>query len=273
MKHIAVITGAGSGLGAEFAVEYVRRYAAAQACDEVWLVGRRADALARTATGIRKLGSKIPQVKTLPFDIGGAAGFSAFKQLLSEQSAAAPFTIVLLVNNAGFGIYGAFASTFPDEVLQMIDVNVYALTGFCAAALPFMQKGSYIVNVASMAAFLPVGNFAVYAAAKSYVLSFSLSLRAELCDRGIGVTAVCPGQTATEFARRAVHNSSAVMPQGAKDPYKVAAHALRCTFKNRPFALFGISWKLQAFASRFIGKGFFAWFTFKFVKRIPDSVR
>lgn len=269
MKRIAVITGASSGLGAAFAVQYAARYAAAQRCDELWLIARRADRLDETKRLITaSCSAPRLHIRTIPLDISGSGGVRQFQTLLRQEAACNPFTLILLINNAGFGIYGPFADTPPDEVLSMIDTDIYALTGFCAAALPVMQPGAHIINTASLAAFLPVGNYAVYAAAKSYVMSFSLSLNAELKGRNIGVTAVCPGQVATEFAQRALGRASAKMPRGAQDPHVIAAHGLRCAFRHAPLAVWGWQWKLQAFASRFVGRSLFATVSFRWIKRL-----
>lgn len=269
MKRVAVITGASSGLGAAFALQYATCYGAAQQCDELWLIARRLDRLDETKRQITAAGCDLHlHIRNISFDISGADGVQRFQELLRREAVRNPFTLILLINNAGFGIYGPFADTSQTELLSMIDTGIYALTGFCAAALPYMQAGAYIINMASLAAFLPVGNYAVYAAVKSYVMSFSLSLRAELKNRNIGVTAVCPGQVDTEFAQRALGCASAKMPRGAQNPQMIAAHGLRCAFNHAPLAVWGLRWKLQAFAARFIGRSLFATVSFRFIKRL-----
>ncbi len=268
MKRIAVITGASAGLGAEFAVQYASRAAEQNSCDELWLIARRRTALERVKTEINtSIGGAVLAVRTIALDIAGKAGVASFEQLLAEEKSSQPIQVVMLINNAGFGIYGAFRESDTASQLDMIEVNCTALTGFCAAALPFMQQGGCIINTASMAAFLPVGKFAVYAATKAYVLNFSLALRNELKKDGITVIALCPGQIDTEFAKRAVNSPQAAM-SGAKNPKKIAAHCLSCAEKKKAVAIWGLSWKIQAFFSRFIGRNFFGWLSFNHITRI-----
>ncbi|MGP1577396.1 MAG: SDR family NAD(P)-dependent oxidoreductase [Treponema sp.] len=267
MRRIAIITGASSGFGAEFALQYARDYAAKQGCTELWLMARDSGRLHTVQTTIEC--KNFLTIRCFAYDIAGEAGLRHFQQLLMEEKQYGDFSIILLINNAGFGIYGSFYDTEPVQLLDMINLNVYTATGCCSAVLPFMQRGACIVNTVSMAAFLPVGKFCVYAATKAYLLSFSISLRTELQEHGITVLAFCPGQAQTGFAARAVSSSDAYM-QGAKKTAPLVHHCLRCLEKKRAYALYGIQWKLQAFFSRFIGKRFFAWFTFHFIMRIKN---
>ena len=109
-----------------------------------------------------------------------------------------------VVNNAGFGLVGSAANLDRDEQLAMIDLNIRALTELSLAFLDSLARHrGGILNVASIAAFLPGPGMAVYYASKAYVLSFSEALHRELADRGIRVTALCPGPVPTEFQARA----------------------------------------------------------------------
>ena len=170
------------------------------------------------------------------------------------------------MNNAGFGTYGPFEETPVQRELDMINLNVYALTGITHAALPYLRKGSRIINVASLASFIPLGNFAVYAATKAYVLSFSCGIGAELADRGITVTAVCPGPVSTEFAAVASNGARKEVLKGI-DPVRVAAHSLTCAKKGKSTAILTSKWKFKAFMSRFMGRFFFARYTYVHEKR------
>ncbi len=280
MKRIHIITGASSGLGAE----YARQLAVTRPVDELWLFARRRERLEELAAEISEI-EKCPLVKVFPADLSGSAGVYAVTTALHEESLhktseneqpTTPIELVsdgkdaiiidTLVNNAGFGTYGPFEETPAERELNMIDLNVYALTGITHAALPYLKENSRIINVASLAAFIPLGNFAVYAATKSYVLSFSCALGAELKDKGITVTAVCPGPVSTEFAEVA-SNGARKNVVGGKDPGKVVAHSLRCTDRKRPMAIYAIKWKFKAFMSRFVGRVFFARHTYVHGKR------
>ena len=134
----------------------------------------------------------------------------------------------------------------------MIDLNCKALTAFTLHSIPFMRKNSRIIQIASAAAFLPQREFSVYAATKSYVYSFSLSLREELRGRGIGVTAVCPGPVATEFFKVAGNEGKlrAVKALFMAKPKRVAVHALIDSVLNRPISIYGLPMKLFYFFSQ-----------------------
>ena len=148
----------------------------------------------------------------------------------------------------------------------MIDTNCSTLAGLCGLAIPFMNEKSTIINVASLAAFLPLGNFAVYAATKSYVLSFSVALAAELKDKGIHVLAMCPGSVSTEFANVASNGARKEVLHGYPAD-KTVKHALKCASNKKHIALWAHKWKITAFFSRFIGRFFGARFTFIHNKR------
>lgn len=264
MKRIIIVTGASSGLGIEFARQLVRTRDA----DEIWLIARRKDkleGLANELSGLRK-GEAYIISRVIALDLGGSSGVRHFQKLLEDERAAGEFAIDTLVNNAGFGTYGTFRETPLDRELEMIDVNVYALTGLCHAALPFMGKGSMIINVASLAGFIPLGNFAVYGATKAYVLSFSTALAAEVADSGIFVSTVCPGPVDTEFASVASNGAREKVVDG-KNPAAVVAHCLRSAGKGRHIAIMAVKWKFKAFMSRFMGRYYFARHTYVHEKR------
>lgn len=171
-----------------------------------------------------------------------------------------------LINNAGFGTYGTFMETNLDRQLEMIDLNVSTLTGLCHLCVPYMNKGSLLVNVASLASFIPLGNFAVYGATKAYVLSFSIALAAEIADSGIFVSTLCPGPVDTEFAQIASNGARKKVIDG-RDPAAVVEHCLLLSSQGKRVAIMAIKWKLKAFLSRFVGRYFFARHSFIHEKR------
>ena len=186
MPRIAIVTGASSGIGAAFA----RRLDADGGLDEIWLVARRADRLAALA-------GELTHAKGIPVALDLAA--TDAHERLAARLVDTGAEVVWLINNAGFGLAGAFAKLDLERQLAMIDLNVRSLTALTGAVLPHMPKGAKIIHVASAAAFKPMGGFAVYAATKSYVLAFGRALAGELAPRGITVTTVCPGPVDTEF--------------------------------------------------------------------------
>ena len=268
MKRVAIVTGASSGLGAEFA-----RQLGAQPCaDEIWLLARRLDRLKEiegAQNQERKNNPALPLARSFEIDLAGRAGLSAFKALLDAEKAIdgdEGFVISVLANNAGFGTYGPFEKTPLEAQLDMIDLNVLSLTGIAGHALPYMKEGSLLINTASLAAFLPLGNFGVYAATKAYVLSFSESLAAEAADRGIKVCALCPGSVSTEFAAVA-SNGARKEVLGGMSAQKTVAHCLKAARRGKKIALWALKWKAAAFLSRFVGRYFGARWTYLHHKR------
>jgi hypothetical protein len=185
--NIAIITGASSGMGVEFALQLDN--ALEYSIDEVWLIARRKEALLEVAQYLEHTS------RVLDMDVTNAAHIMRLKKLLAEEKPC----IRVLVNSAGYGIMGDFASADISDTTGMIDINCKALTNITHMCLPYMRKNSRIIQMASSAAFLPQPNFAVYAATKSYVLSFSRALNQELRKKKIYVTAVCPGPVDTPF--------------------------------------------------------------------------
>lgn len=185
-KNIVIITGASSGLGLEFALQLDLIL---HKTDEIWLIARRKERLLE----LEKLLDT--PVKIIPMDVTDEHDMHAFEKILEIENA----SIRLLINCAGFGLMGRFDSLSMEEQLSMLSVNCEALTRITYYCIPYMKKNSRIIQLASSAAFLPQKNFAIYAATKSYVLSFSMALREELKEKKIWVTAVCPGPVETEF--------------------------------------------------------------------------
>ncbi len=186
----ALITGASAGLGAEFARQLASR------ADTVILVARRIDRLEQFREELSKQAPKL-SVHVRGVDLAAGEQVNQLCDWLQSEGLA----VDLLINNAGLGDRGPFATSTPDRVTDMLQVNVVALTTLTRALLPAMRqrKRGAILNVSSCASFLPMPGFAVYAATKAYVTSFSEALAAELRGSGITVTALCPGPVHTEF--------------------------------------------------------------------------
>ena len=188
--NIAIITGASSGIGIEFARQIDQNL---RKTDEIWLLARRREPMEELARSMK--------IKTsiIPIDITNEKELKQFEEVLEISSP----KITMLVNCAGVGYHGKFAGQNDDELTAMLQLNVMALTMLTKICLPYMRRGSKIVQFASGAAFLPQADFAVYAASKSYVYSFSRALGQELKSLGISVTTVCPGPVDTPFLEQA----------------------------------------------------------------------
>lgn len=206
----ALITGASSGLGEEFA-----RQLAPQASTLI-LVARREDRLEALACELRRPGLTI---HTRKVDLSVSAEVEGLIEWLLQER----FPINLLVNNAGLGDYGHFIRSDWERVRQMLEVNIAALTRLSYALLPTLRvhPEAAILNVASIAGLIPMPKMAVYAATKAYVISFSEALRAELRWTTVRVTALCPGPSPTEFGSTAERQlTGETMP--SPDLFKVA---------------------------------------------------
>lgn len=272
MKDIAIITGASSGMGKEFAIQVAQKYD----FDEIWIVARRLENLKQIADEINKT-KNFEIIKPVQIDLGNIEGVHSLEKLLAQENeklkkAESGIEIGLLINNAGFGTYGPFEETSVTAEMQMVELNCTSLTGLCGIALPYMKNGSVIINTSSLAAFMPLGNFAVYAATKAYVLNFSIALAAELKNRGIKVSALCPGSVSTEFANVA-SNGARKEVKGGIPPQGVVAQCLERAFKGKATSLYRLKWRVTAFMSRFVGRGLVANYTYKHMQRprTPDK--
>ncbi len=237
--RIAVVTGASSGIGREFALQIPKVY---KRLDEIWIVARRTERL----KDLQKQ-CHVP-VRIFDGDMQRDYIFERIEREMERQGA----DIRMLVNAAGYGKTGVFGEIDPDEQLGMIALNCHALTKIIRICLPYLSKGSRIVNVASAAAFSPQPGFAVYAASKSYVYSLSRALGAELKSRGIVVTAVCPGPVATEFFLR-----SGTLPNPFKDAVgadvkQVVRQALQDSVRRKPVSVYGALMKALRIVARLI---------------------
>lgn len=188
--NIAIITGASSGMGMEFARQIDKSL---RKTDEIWLLARRREPMEELARSMQT------KTSVVVIDITNEKELKQFAEVLEIASP----KITMLVNCAGVGYHGRFLEQSDEEITAMLRLNVMALTLLTKICLPYMRKGSKIVQFASGAAFAPQADFAVYAASKAYVYSFSRALRNEMKNRGISVTTVCPGPVDTPFLEQA----------------------------------------------------------------------
>lgn len=233
-KNIIVITGASSGIGLEFARQIDPYF---HGIDEIWLIARSRDRLTETARGM------CHKTRILAMDITKEAQLERLEDTLSEHDA----LIRMLINCAGYGLMGDFTNQDLECELGMVRLNCEALTHITHRCLPFMKRGSRIIQLSSSAAFLPQPGFAVYAATKSYVLSFSRALGEELRDYGIWVTSVCPGPVDTPFFDIAERTGTtlSIKKYTMVKPDRVVAQALRDSYLKRPLSV--CSLPIQAF--------------------------
>lgn len=211
----ALVTGASSGLGEEYARQL------AGSCETLILVARRGELLEKLA-GELSISSPQTEVHCLTADLTLEKECSGLVKMCEAMSLRPD----LLINNAGMGDYGSFSDAEWPKLNAMLQVNVTALTHLCHGFLPGMladsEQGGAIINVSSLASTLPIPDFAVYAATKAYVSSFSEALRLELREYGIPVLAVCPGPVHTNFGKVAMRTEDrASLP--SREGFYVAA--------------------------------------------------
>lgn len=220
----AIITGASSGLGKEFAKAIKKR------CPEIesfWLIARRRDRLNELA---KELGED--KCFVLPLDITTAEAINEYKQVLADSIPEVKY----LINNAGFGKLGDFDSIPWEDCAAQVSLNCTALTCITNLTVPYIIKGGEIINISSIASFAPNPRMAVYSSTKAYVTSFSRALREELKGRSINVMAVCPGPMDTEFLpianiEKGTSKMFDTLPRS--NPKRVAKRALRLSAKKK----------------------------------------
>jgi short-subunit dehydrogenase len=240
----ALITGASAGIGREFARQLADR------ARSIVLVARRDERLVQLQHELLNRNSNL-DIHVLPSDLADKLQLQSLLDALTRER----IEIDLLINNAGLGDSGPFATSDPARNEQMILVNIFALTAVTRQMLPRMiaKRRGAILNVSSSAGFLPIPNFAVYAATKACVTSFSEALRAELRGTGISVCALCPGPVHTEF------QEVAKRPGGQPDTgpefvfvpvEQVVRDALAALEADRPLVIPGLPMKIGMFLAR-----------------------
>ncbi len=243
MKYIALITGASSGIGREFARQIAAAYSS---LDELWLPARNISAL-------EKLQRELPGIslRLLPMDLSDTEALERLEALLKKERP----LIRLLVNSAGWGKNGPVEEQDWRDACRMLDVNCRALTAVTMICLPFLKRGSRIIQMASGSAFLPQPGFAVYGAGKACVLSFDRALGTELKNRGITVTSVCPGPVDTDFFRRGGITLSPWKKPFLARPERVVRKALFDGEAGKNLSLYGCPIKLLHLAAKVLPQG------------------
>ena len=240
MKKIAVITGASSGMGRDF----VRLIDKHEKFDEVWVIARRLDRLESLADECA-----FP-IKAISLDLTEPAAYSEYAALLESEAV----DVALLVNCSGFGKFGRYDDIDLADKMGMIDLNCKALVTLTELTLPYMHKGSHIIQLDSLSSFQPVPYIGVYGATKAFVLSYSRSLDRELRDRGIRVCAVCPGWVRTEFFDRAKTKNEKAVTYYNKvwESEDVVKTALRDAYKGKDVSIHGFSVRAQVFLTKLL---------------------
>ena len=239
--RIAVITGASAGLGREFLRALPDFY---PDIEEYWLISRSREKLEAVAKE-----TAVP-VKILPLDLTNNESYGT---LAREYDTSKP-EVALLINNAGCGFLGNVGDGDITRQTAMIELNLKGLTAVTHLTLPYMVRGSKIINISSIASFCPNPRMTVYSATKAYVTAFSLGIGDELRDRGITSTAVCPGPMDTDFivsgGIKGVSKTFDTLPYCS--PEKVARGALKASKKGRSVWTPTLFYKFYRFVAKIV---------------------
>ena len=232
--NIAIVTGASSGMGREFVLQlnqYVK-------VEEIWVIARRTQALEELKKEV-----SVP-LRPISLDLCAKESFEALAELLKKEQP----DVKLLVNAAGFGKFGTAVNIPVEEDCRMIDLNCKALVMMTRTVLPYMHRGSHILQLDSLSAFQPVPYITTYGATKAFVLSYSRAMNRELKKDGVRMMAMNPGWVKTEFFNHALQTNGNevqyynylweakdVVATGLKDLYKTkkdySVHGLPIKFQ------------------------------------------
>jgi len=221
-KNIAIVTGATGGIGREFVKLLLH-----ENVDEIWSVARNMDKLNRLK---EEFGEKIIPISG---DLSREQTFDLLRDMIQEQNP----DITYLVNNAGGGRMGESSGFSQDEIESHITTHCTATAVLCNLCLPYMQKGSHIINMASQSAFQPVPYINLYAASKAFVRSYSRALNVELRGTGIVCTVACPGWIKTELLETERNGKQVHFPAMALAE-DVAAHILKDAKKGKDMSVY-----------------------------------
>ncbi|MGM0506776.1 MAG: SDR family NAD(P)-dependent oxidoreductase [Bacteroidota bacterium] len=241
-RSTALVTGASSGIGKELAREHARHGG------DLILVARRNEKLEALKQELQEAHPD-PTIHVLAMDLSEPGSATRLSQHMSDLG----LTVDILINNAGFGVFGPFLETDRRAVEQMLQLNITTLTELTRLLAPAMVRSGYgrVLNVASTAAFQPGPNFSTYYASKAYVLSFSEAIAHELSGTGVTVTTLCPGPTESEFQERAEMGTVALfdrfpLPTSAE----VAAYGYRKMIQGKRVAIHGVMNRITSFFAR-----------------------
>jgi len=238
--NIAIITGASSGIGKEFAIQLDRT----NGYDEIWLVARRENRLIELSQNLST------PTKIFPIDLEKHDSLNLLEQTIAEQKVA----ISTVVCAAGFGLNGDFCELNRSEQLQMIDLNCRSIVELTHICIPNMPYGSRFFMISSIAGAAPLGAFALYGASKSFLTSFSVAIAPELKPLGIDMTIVTPGSVETEFQNRSRGKDGRKKKLFAQksSAEQVVNNALIDAKKGKLFSMYGIQARLAILVGKIL---------------------
>lgn len=231
---IAIITGASSGMGSEFAKQMKEKLGV----EEFWFVARRED---RMVSLREELGIK---AKIIAADLTVPEGIESLREALATERPSVKY----LVNSAGFGNFGSFDELPESDVVKMIDLNVKALVLITHMVIPYMERGGRIVELGSGSCFTPLPNFNIYASSKAFVLHYTKALNFEIKKYGLRATCFCPGWVETEFIGKSIAKEGVSRPRKMSPMLKcdkVVAKCIRAMVKGKRMCVTNWYTKMQ----------------------------
>ena len=240
--NIAIVTGASSGMGREFVLQLTNFVTV----DEIWVIARRKEAL-------EQLQPQVPvRVRPVVLDLLNSESFTTFANLLAEEKP----NVKLLVNAAGFGKFGRFENISLEDECKMVDLNSKALVVMTRLTLPYMEKGSHILQLDSLSAFQPVPYITTYGATKAFVLSYCRAMNRELKPRGIRMMSMNPGWVKTEFFNHAFQTNDGCEVQYFDRLYEAkdcVATGLKDLYKSKKdYSIHGFPVRMQVRAVKLL---------------------
>ena len=240
--NIAIVTGASSGMGREFVLQ-LSRYVH---IDEIWAIARRSDALEALKEEVAVT------VRPVVLDLCEPESFQTIEKMLEAEKP----NIRLLVNAAGFGKFGAYHKVSLTDESRMIDLNCKAVVLMTRLCIPYMEKGSHILQLDSLSAFQPVPFITTYGATKAFVLSYCRAMNQELKGRGIRMMAMNPGWVRTEFFNHAFQTNDSNEVQYFNHLYEAkdcVATGLRDLYRSKKdYSVHGLPIKAQVALVKFV---------------------
>lgn len=228
---IGIVTGASSGIGREFVFSLDKEFD----LDEIWVIARRKERLEELQKECKT------KIRPVVLDLSERKSFDIYQELLRSENP----EIKVLVNGAGFGVFGTFTDIGLDEQVNMIDLNAKALTAITYMSIPYMKEGSHLINIASNSSWQPVPYINVYGSTKAYVLNFSRALGVELKQQKIHVMAVAPGWIKTEFFDHAVKDDTIKYYDRFYTAKQVADRAMKDLKKKKAVSILGFPVRMQ----------------------------
>ena len=249
--NIAIISGASSGMGRDFVIELDKQ----EAFDEIWVIARRKERLEELQSLVKS------RIRVLAYDLTKMESINEIDTLLKEVNP----NIKYLVNASGFGKFAKSTDISMQDQVDMVDLNIKAMMLLTNISIPFMSKGSNIIQISSQSAWQPIPYINVYAATKSFVLHYSRALNVELKPKGIHVLALCPFWTRTEFFNHAVDKKNEVIKKYVclYESKKLVKRALRDAKRNKDVSTYGFTSRVNVFLAKVLPHRFVMWFWMK----------